>query len=54
MKNLLIAATGALCVLIAIAVPVPDDQGVQLVQIPLEGNKVSWNMLLLFVGISIA
>lgn len=41
MKNLLIVATSALCVLIAIAVPLPADQGVQIVQIPLEGNKVS-------------
>lgn len=38
MKNLLIVATSALCVLIAIAVPLPE-QDVQIVQIPLEGNK---------------
>lgn len=42
MKNLLILATSALCVLLAVAVPLPaeTDQNVQLVQIPLEGNKV--------------
>ncbi|XP_055297967.1 uncharacterized protein DDB_G0271670 isoform X1 [Sitodiplosis mosellana] len=38
MKNLLIVATSALCVLLAVAVPLPE-QDVQLVQIPLEGNK---------------
>lgn len=38
MKNLLIVATSALCVLLAVAVPLPE-QDVQIVQIPLEGNK---------------
>lgn len=45
MKNLLIVATSALCVLIAIAVPLPD-QDVQIVQIPLEGNKVCIGFLI--------
>lgn len=40
MKNFLIVATSALCVLLAVAVPLPG-QGVEIVQIPLEGNKVS-------------
>lgn len=40
MKNLLIVATSALCVLLAVAVPLPE-QDVQIVQIPLEGDKVS-------------
>lgn len=39
MRNLLIVATSALCVLLSVAVPVPE-QDVQIVQIPLEGNKV--------------
>lgn len=39
MKNLLIVSTSALCLLLAVAVPLPE-QDVQLVQIPLEGNKV--------------
>ncbi|XP_031625034.1 uncharacterized protein LOC116341855 isoform X2 [Contarinia nasturtii] len=38
MKNLLIVATSALCVLLAVAVPLPE-QDVQIVQIPLEGDK---------------
>lgn len=50
MKNLLIVATSALCVLLAVAVPLPD-QDVQIVQIPLEGNKVCDTFLLDVVGI---
>lgn len=44
MKNLLIIATSALCVLLITAIPLPaseQSQGLEIVQIPLEGNKVS-------------
>lgn len=47
MKNLLIVATSALCVLLAIAVPLPE-QDVQLVQIPLQGNKVCVSLFFSF------
>lgn len=43
MKNLIIVATSTLCVLLVAAVPLPSstNDDVKLVQIPLEGNKVS-------------
>lgn len=44
MKNLLIVATSTLFVLTVIAVPLPSasSDDVKIVQIPLEGNKVSF------------
>lgn len=41
MKNLLIIATCALYALSIIAIPLPEQQGLEIVQIPLKGNKVS-------------
>lgn len=44
MKNLLIFATSTLCMLLITAVPVPSNDAskdLEIVQIPLQGNKVS-------------
>lgn len=44
MKSLLLIATSALCVLLAAAVPLPSESAakeLEIVQIPLQGNKVS-------------
>lgn len=45
MKNLLIVATSALCVLLVTAAPAADPrqtQDLEIVQIPLQGNKVRY------------
>lgn len=44
MKSLLLIATSTLCVLLAAAVPLPSESAakeLEIVQIPLQGNKVS-------------
>lgn len=42
MRNTLILALCATCIVITSAVPIPsDNKGLEVVQIPLQGNKVS-------------